>query len=183
MSDGPMRDVEESGFRVSVPRESSFRFDETATYRKLSGAGLKEMDLLWWDAATERLIALELKGEELWDAFDREQESAHAYLVQVVDRKVTDALLMLAAVWSGTAFGESLKEEIPERFSTYPGDKKLKFVCLIDTPPTRKPLLVAVKDAVNLRASGRVRLFGADRVTLLDADTARKMGLPITRSS
>lgn len=176
-----MREIIESGFKVIVPKETSFRLGENPAYRNLSGLGLKEMDIGWWDTANNKLVFLELKGIDIWQGFDRKKDTAHAYLVQSLKGKVTDVLLMMAAMWVGTDTGKTLGASLPDHVQRYQGDGSLKLVFLIDTPPARKSLLAPVKDAINKELAGRVRLFGVRHVTLVDFDTAIKMKLPVTR--
>jgi len=178
---GEMSEVIESGFRVTVPKETSFRFCDCPAYQRLSGLCLKEMDVGWWDKGTSRLLLLELKGPEIWREFDKSEVAAHEHMVTSLKGKLTDTLLMLAAVWIETGIGKELSTSLPAHVRQYPSDGKLKFVFLIDTPTSRKPLLPPVKDAVNKELAGRARLFGVEHVTLVDFDIAQKMGLPVER--
>ena len=114
MGEARKQEVIESGFKLTVPEETSFRLCESPAYKNLSGLGLKEMDVGWWDNNNGKLILLELKGHEIWQEFDKSRENAHQHLVNVLDRKVTDALLMLAAVWVKTEIGDKLKTSLPE---------------------------------------------------------------------
>jgi len=108
-----MREFIESGFKVTVPEKTSFRFCENPAYMGLSGLGVKEMDIGWWEPANNRLVFLELKGIEIWRNFDRSNDTAHAHLVKSLKGKVTDVLLMLAAVWVETIIGKGLKKSLP----------------------------------------------------------------------
>jgi len=175
------RTVTESGFRISLNRPASFRFCEAGPYRNLSALHLKEMDVGWWDASGGRLLLVELKSAEVWRTFDANRNAAHEHLVESLRDKATDALMMLAAAWLGTGWGRDLREHLPREASRYPGDGKIKLVFLLDTPPSRKPLLQAVKDHLNRKAAGRCRLFGIQRITVVDFERARKMGLPVER--
>ncbi len=174
-----MREIIESGFKVTVPYRTSFRLQENKYYQRLSGIGLKEMDIGWWDNEKGKLIFLELKGIEIWQS-SNEKERAHTYLVKSLKEKISDVLLIMSAIWVGTKVGEKLKEDLPEETHKFPGEGNLKFIILIDTPRSLKSLLTPVKDAINRKLAGRVRLFGIKHVTLTDLDTAIKMGLPVT---
>lgn len=176
-----MREITESGFKITVPEDMSFRLSENSAYRNLAGLGLKEMDIGWWDSANNRLVFLELKGTEIWQGFDKSKDTAHAHLVKSLKAKVSDVLLMLAAMWVETDIGKTLRASLPNHVHQYHGDGSLKLIFLIDTPSPRKPLLVPVKDTINKELAGRVRLFGVKHVTLVDFDTAAKMGLPVAR--
>jgi len=181
MNEEKTRAVVESGFKFVVPEKTSFRFAECTTYQDLCGLSLKEMDIGWYNSSTGKLMLIELKGHELWDEFDQSKDSAHHHLVAVLKGKLTDTLLMLAAVWVETGTGKALKVCLPAEVHGYPGDGNLKLIFLIDTPPSRRSLLTPVKDAINRELAGRVRLFGAQRVSLVDFETAQKMGLPVER--
>lgn len=176
------RTVIESGFKVTTDSAVSFRLANLSPYRKLSGLCLKEMDIGWWDGSAARLVLLELKGSEVWDFFDASKEEAHNHLVETLRAKATDVLMLLAAVWLGTTRGSELKRLLPKEVGRYPGDGKIKLVFLVDTPPSRRPLLTAIKDDLNKRSAGRSRLFGVQHLTVVDLDVAAKMDLPVTRA-
>ncbi len=183
MNDIEMRQVIESGFKVTLSKENSFRFCESPAYQRLSGLSLKEMDIGWWDTTNSKLILLELKGIDIWQGFDKYKDTAHDYLVKSLKGKVTDVLLMLAAVWVKTEIVKEIRTSMPTHIHQYQGDGSVKFIFLIDTPASRKSLLPPVKDAINKELAGRVRLFGVKHVTLIDFDIAQKMGLPIERQA
>ena len=178
-----MREVIESGFKVTLSEENSFRFCESSAYQSLSGLSLKEMDVGWWNTTNSKLFLLELKGQEIWREFDKSEDFAYKHLVTAIKGKVTDVLLMLAAVWVKTEIGKEIRTSMPTHIHQYQGDGSVKLIFLIDTPASRKSLLPPVKDAINKELAGRVRLFGVKHVTLIDFDIAQKMGLPIERQA
>ena len=175
------RTVVESGIKVTADSATSFRLADLEPYRKLSGLSLKEMDIGWWDGSASRLVLLELKGSEVWDAFDSPMKDAHDHLVANLGSKAADVLMLLAATWLGTTRGAELKGLLPKEVQSYPGDGRIKLVFLVDTPASRRPLLVAVKDELNRKTAGRARLFGIRHLTVVDLDVAVKMGLPVER--
>ena len=176
-----MREIIESGFRFRLPEAECFRLSENVTYQSLSGRNLKEMDIGWWRSTERKLFFIELKGAEIWENFRKSPDQAHEYLVKSLNKKTTDVLLMLTAMWSGTKIGETLKSGVPEAVHDYIGDGNLKFIFLIDTPVSHKALYAPIKDAINKALAGRMQLFGVNRVTLLDFDLAQKLGLPVER--
>jgi hypothetical protein len=178
----PVREVTESGFKVSWPQTASFRLADLEPYKKLSGCCLKEMDVGWHDGTNGHLCLLELKGSKVWDAFDQDKTTAHDHLVENLMGKATDVLLTLASVWAQTEFGTQLSRLLPAAARAFPGTSKLKFIFLVDTPATRAPLLGPVKDELNRRLAGRASLYGIKRVTLVDFDRAQSSGLPVTRA-
>jgi hypothetical protein len=181
MPEQPVREVTESGFKVSWPQSSSFRLAEMAPYKQLSGCCLKEMDVGWHDGTKGHLVLLELKGSELWQTFDRDKTAAHDHLVANLKGKATDVLLILASVWARTEVGAQLSLLLPAAARKFPGASKLKLIFLVDTPATRAPLLGPVKDELNRVLAGRTNLYGIKRVSLVDFDRAQAMGLPVTR--
>lgn len=177
------RELVESGFKVVLPMESSFRFSELDEYKKLSGLCLKEMDICWWDTAGGKLFLLELKGKDIWRGFDASAGDAHEQLTSSINGKATDSLILLASVWVKTNIGKKLKTSLPVNIQKYQGDGSIKLIFLIDTPASRKPLLAPLKDEINKKLAGRMRLFGVRHVTLIDFSTASKMGLPVEKHS
>jgi hypothetical protein len=176
-----VREVTESGVKVSLPAGASFRLADLPPYQLLSGSSLKEMDVGWHDGAQGRLFLLEIKGLEIWRAFDVSTTAAHDHLVSNLATKATDVLLILAALWSGTELGQEFSPLLPSAVRVFPGASKLKLVFLVDTPVTRAPLLGPVKDELNRVLEGRIKLYGIRRVTVVDFDGAQRMGLPVAR--
>ncbi|MCD6326449.1 SWIM zinc finger family protein [bacterium] len=178
-----MSEITESGFRVTVPKETSFRFCDCPAYQRLSGLCLKEMDIGWWDKGTSRLLLIELKGEEVWREFDKSKVAAHEHMLTALKGKLTDTLLMLVAVWIETGVGKELSKSLPALVRQYPGDGKLGFVFLVDTPASRSPMLTAVKDDMNKELEGRMRLFGVRRVAIVNLAVAQDIGIPVERQA
>jgi hypothetical protein len=178
-----IKEIIESGFKITVPSATSFRLSESPAYKALSGLSLKEMDVGWWDSETKKIILVELKGFEIWKEFDKSTETAHGHLMAVLNGKATDTLLMLAATWVGTNTGNRLQASLPSEAHRYPGEGNIKLIFLIDTPLSRRALLSPMKDAVNKELAGRMRLFGVRNVILVDLETAQKMALPIVRQN
>ncbi|AGP41654.1 hypothetical protein BE04_08630 [Sorangium cellulosum] len=54
--------VEESGFDFTPPDVAWSRFEDLPTYRRLSGAGVAEMDFTYWDPDRGLVVLLEIKG-------------------------------------------------------------------------------------------------------------------------
>lgn len=173
---------EESGFRVTAPAPA-FRFADLAAYRALSGQQLKEMDVGWWEKSprgTDRLLLLELKGVDVWKSSPTDPTRPREHLIQTCVEKATDALLMLAGAWMATTWGQGLTSELPQLVPAT-GDAALKLVFLIDIPAGHRELLLPVRDEIKRRLSGRLGIFGVPPVSVIDLESALKMGLPVTR--
>jgi len=97
--------------------------------------------------------------------------------------KATDVLLMLAAMWIETDIGRDLKAFMPKDAHKYHGDNSLKLIFLIDTPFSRRSLLLPVKDDINRQLAGCARLFGMKNISIIDLEIAKNMGLPVTRET
>jgi hypothetical protein len=176
-------DFEESGFRVSAP-DPAFRFSGLESYRSLSGRQLKEMDVGWWETTPDgknRLLLLELKGMEVWHSRPDDPMNPHEHLIRTCVEKATDTLLMLAGAWIPTTWGQQLARGLPPQAHPYPGDGALKLVFLIDIPAGHRELLHAVRDEINGRLEGRLGVFGIRRVSVIDFESAQRMGLPVAR--
>ena len=155
-----MREIIESGFKIMFQKEAFFRFSEMNAYRKISGKMMKEMDAAWWKHDNKGIYLIELKGVEVWDAFDKSKSKAIDHMVKTIQTKVTDTLLMLSAIWAQTEIGTEFKNEVPECFHTYPGKGKIKLRFVIDMPKMNnekyKHSLMAVKDKINKELAGRL---------------------------
>jgi hypothetical protein len=176
-----MKEIIESGFVVRLPKATSFRFSECAAYKSLSGRFLKEMDVGWWDEKNSILILLELKGREIWDGFDFGKGKAHIRLMEGIKTKATDTLLILTAVWIRTQVGQAMRGDLPHSIHSYPGDDKIRLIFLIDTPDSRKSLLLPLKERINNELAGRIALFGIKKLRIVDFESLQKMGISITR--
>jgi hypothetical protein len=163
---------EESGLRLDLPDGAHLRLAATAAYRPLSGQHLKEMDFGWLH--DDRLVLLELRdyttttlplsGTDLVP--DKDLPSPHRFDDLV--SKLTDTLLMLAACWAGTDWGQKLQAELPEA-----AKQPLKLVLAIglDLPLHLRVHLPGLRAALNARMKGRMQLLGIEAVAVLHYDT------------
>jgi hypothetical protein len=71
----------------------------------------------------------------------------------------------------------------PPQAQLYPGDGRVKLIFLIDVPDEKRELLLAIRDELNARLGGKLALFGVKRVTVVNLETAQKMGLPVRRAA
>ena len=84
------------------------------------------MDVGWYDSAKGALVLLELKGAEVWTAFNFDADQAHNHLISNLVDKASDVLLILGSVWARTEFGNELAALLPEKTRRFPGTAKLK---------------------------------------------------------
>ncbi len=174
---------EESGLRVEAP-PPAFRLSTLTAYRALSGRSLREMDVCWLDTARlgpPRLLLLELKGMKVWDSPPDDPQRPHEHLVRSCVEKANDTLLMLLSACLPTPWGEGLAQQLPVPLAGLLRTAALKLVFLIDIPATSRELLLAVREEINHRLAGRLGVFSLRHVSVIDFESARKMGLPVTR--
>jgi len=164
----------ESGLHIRLDSDQSFRFSNTTFYQTRSGRNLKEIDFGWWDAAKNTLWLMELKGEEVWD------NDGQDHLVNVLQKKTVDSLMMLAAMWSRRAPSVDLARELPISIAELRLDADIRLVVVIPTPQRRRPLLSAVATKLNQIMAGQIGLFGIHRVSVIDTVAAMAVGLPVT---
>jgi hypothetical protein len=167
----------ESGLHVHLPDGDSFRFEDCAAYRRLSGWSLKEMDFGWWDGDRQILWLMELKDYSRLTPRERLPEPLFDNLLN----KATDSLLMLSAAWLQSNQGKTLRPCLPSSCGQLPRRIKLVFVIKLHQTPIIAdlgPLGVRLKN----RLRGRVALFDLDvkDVAIADHNTAIKLGLPLS---
>ncbi len=100
---------EESGLQITLPDGECFRFQECPSYKSLSGNNLSEMDFGWWDSSKDTLWLLELKDYSHLTPPQRLPD----YLLEKLTNKVTDSLMILSSVWSGSLQGKQILADLP----------------------------------------------------------------------
>lgn len=172
----------ESGIRVDLSDKAHHCFEALPTYIYLKGQCVKEMDLCWLEPAVtnaetgtqspEVLICLELKGY---------QETALTvdYLLENLEQKAKDTLLMLCAAWLDRGKGKDLALELPEAYRTYNPTRRIRLIMLIDADNSQAQALTALKDKLRNRLRGMTHLLDF-KLTLVNCTTAMKIGLPVS---
>lgn len=164
-----MPTIIESGLRVELPAGMSFRFSETAAYTKLKGKRLKEMDFAWVNDNT--LFLLEVRSySQISETLSKEdfladKDGREPYRFTALIDKITDSVLMLLSVWSGTDWGRELGAQLPAEAQTR---IKLKLVVAVDLPPALTVHLQSLRDDLNARLQGRIALADVTNVALMD---------------
>ncbi len=169
-----MPPFEESGLRVTLPEEGSFRFSECPTYQRISGRNVSEMDVGWWEEKWQAIVLLEIK--------DYSTQLPRKDLMSSLLAKGRDCLVMLHAVWHGvSAIGKTLGADLPER-CRQPQRLVLYFVLKVGTGMTAKELLVNIKESLENHVNAYAEVLGMRRITviLLDHEKAIAKGLPLS---
>jgi hypothetical protein len=168
---------EESGLRITLPDRDSFRFQDCPSYKTLNGKNLSEIDFCWWDLTKNTLWLLELKDYSHLTP----SEKLPNHLLEKLTNKVTDSLLILSSVWSGSLQGQKICAELPTFCHTFPiQPSKIKIVFVLKiTSPHLKLELSPLKTRLRDKLGGRLQLFDVTHVTLVDHETAIKMLPPI----
>lgn len=165
----------ESGLIVSLPDGAWFRFQDCATYRRLNGRSLKEMDFGYWHEVHHCIFLLELK-----DYFISPRTLPTDLVSELVD-KGRHALLMMHAAWQGKGEGGALAAELPEgcRRET---PLQLKFVLKLRREEV--PQLGTLQSAIRLPVLVYADLLGLTAsVQILDHERAIARGLPLADAS
>jgi hypothetical protein len=168
----------ESGLKIILPDDHSFRLQDCQVYKKLSGKNLSEMDFGWYDITKNILLLLEIKE---YSELQPEDKLIERLLPKLVD-KATDTLLILSSIWSKSAKGQELATDLPVSCQNFPQRIKIVFVFNIHNPQL-KMILPILKTKLNSRLKGRIALFDLRDITLTDPETAMKMGISITLSN
>lgn len=178
-----MPTIPESGLQITLPTGMFFRFQDIPAYQQLSGFNLKEMDFGWWNSTTNTLWLFEVKDYSLLSSRERLPQ----HLLDTLEQKVVDSLMILGAVWSETICGQAFRTNLPSQFHAFPqapprADPRIKIAIVLKlNRPHIVSDLPALKDALNARLRGKVSLFDVRYVHLWDHNTARNLGgLPIS---
>lgn len=160
-----MNYFDESGLRLYLANFPHFRFQDLPAYGPLKGQRLKEMDFCWQDESN-RIVMLELKE------FTRSRETLRAsdlvdkaYRFETLINKVTDSLLMLAAVWLGTQKGLAFRDGMPQFVQQR---LPIKIIIGLDLPQSLHSHYGVLRDKLNTRLRGRVALFDIDSIAVLN---------------
>lgn len=167
------RIIEESGFRIIVPRDASFRFADSTAYRQLGGRRVSEMDVGYWDEAHQWISLLEVKDFSV-------HEPLKALLPKLV-AKGRDSLVMLHAVWHDLSdIARALRGDLPDPCRS-PKKVRLLFVLRVGAGFSREQLL-PIKDDVEHQIKAYAELLGFSRiiVAVMDHEKAVEKGLPLT---
>jgi hypothetical protein len=125
----PSLQFEESGFLVEI-QSQAFRFESLPSYSELKGSYIKEMDFCFFPT-TRRLILCELT--DLTSVLTR-QRLEKCELPDCAS-KARDSVLMLAACWMASAFGQRLIADISTTCSwinTKPDEIMVFFIMKVD---------------------------------------------------
>jgi len=170
----------ESDLTITLVDGEHFQFESCATYIRLKGQNLKEMDFAWWDSTTNTIWFLELKDysrlpliEQLSDGF-----------VEELAKKATDVLLMLSSIWINSLKGQQLCSDILSFCPVFPtARQQLKLVFVVKIGPYHQPQLHLETLQTKLRNDlrGYMSLFDLtiNDVLLIDPSTAPNFGLPV----
>ncbi|MEH2336432.1 hypothetical protein [Nostoc sp.] len=171
---------EESGLRITLPDEHSFRLQDCSSYVNLKGNNLSEMDFGWWDSTNDTLSLLEIKDYSHLTPLERLPD----HLLEKLINKVTDSVMILASVWSGTLQGQNFYRELPvscQVFPTHPKKIKVFFIFKISDEIKIKQELTDIRDKLKNKMLGRLMLFDITNLVLVDHETAIKfMGMIAT---
>lgn len=167
----------ESGFRIVLPENCYFRFENIGIYKRLSGQGLKEMDFCWWNEDNGTLYLLEVFNKYVLSKYVERDGNIGGFLKYIVD-KTTDSLLMLASAWIPTESGNEILQELPTNCQGYPGPNSISINFLIRGQHDAA-LISNLHDRFRGLVLGKTKIFDSEMVAVLDYEQAVKH-LPIS---
>ena len=163
----------ENGICVHFPTADSWQFSACPTYKTLSGQGIKEMDLGWWDAAGNTLWLVELKA--FYNPTNATQmpvdlatgtQQAESW-IEPLYKKSVHSLTMVYSNRKGT------QACLP---TALPANHKVKLVHLIRPQPHQKSYLGFMQPALQTRLKQEAVLFGVDSIVVLDYEAELQLG-------
>lgn len=129
------------------------------------------MDFGWWDSTKETLSLLEIKDYSHLTPTQRLPD----HLLEKLINKVTDSVMILASVWSGTLQGQKFYTELPtscQIFPIHPKKVKVIFIFKISDEIRIKQELTDIRDKLRNKILGRLMLFDITNLILVDHETA-----------
>jgi len=157
-----MTEVEEGALIVTLPDDRYFRIEGTAAHDAISGHQVKVVDFGWQDE-NDPLWLMELK--DLGADIPATLQEKIGEFRDTIPVKIVHSLLMLGAVWGGTPFGETLRQEIVETFPDFPTEpQSIRAAVVVNVePPVDEQLLFALSDSIENAVHG----MGVDRVAVV----------------
>jgi hypothetical protein len=173
----------ESGFRVELSPDKSFRFCDIPTYKSgLKRWSVSEMDFGYWDEERKAICLLELKDLSFKHpkapAKDPKAE-LERFKIKIRDN-IKDVLVMMHAAWSRYEHGKALLQELPEPFRV-PAPIRLMFVMKMPEDHKKPAPPQSYKDAADGAARGYAKLLDLNATAVvLDQWSALALKLPIS---
>lgn len=164
----------ESRVTIDLTGRESFRFSTCPGYLPLSGVGLKEMDIGWFEpgaaGGTGKLYLIELKDFTIETLAGRRGYSYPTYAAKaefIIDelvRKSIDSVCMLIAVAAGVPSATLLSPCLPPSY--HPG-APIQLVHILHLSPSLEPYLTFINEQVRNKIKPYQQLFSVGPCTVL----------------
>lgn len=164
----------ESGVTIDLTGRENFRFSTCPGYAPLSGTGLKEMDVGWFEPTAAggagKLYLVELKDFSLETLAGRKGSSYPTYaakaefIIEELVRKSLDSVCMLMAVAAGVPAAATLAPCLPPSFG--PGTA-VQLVHILHLSPSLVPYLTFINEMVRIKIRPYQQLFAIGPCTVL----------------
>lgn len=164
----------ESGVTIDLTGRESFRFSTCPGYLPLSGIGLKEMDVGWFEpnaaGGAGKLYLVELKDFTIETLVGRAGKSYSTYAAKaefIIDelvRKSIDSVCMLVAVAAGVPSAVLLSPCLPPSYR--PGTP-VQLVHILHLSPSLEPYLTFINEKVRNKIKPYQQLFAIGPCTVL----------------
>lgn len=183
-----MPEYDESGFKFYLEDECSFRFEKLESYKKgLGNSGVKEMDFAWVDGSGA-LMLLEAESKGAFPRFVKQRKIEKCPLnhqrdafLDYLAAKATDSLLMLAATWIPTDYGEKINNETPTVFSSQSTQLRISVNFFLVGAGNGE--LIALRKELSRKLAGKLRLLDSEKIAVYgNAEKAgEKLGIRIEK--
>lgn len=159
---------EENGVRVNFPDTNHFRLSDCQAHIILSGRGVKEMDIGWYDTTANTLWLVEMKGyynpanprHQPKDLSD--QDIVDNMLEELVGKSI-HTICQLTTDRAGTK--SCVAQPITD-------DTAIKLVHLIRVMPGQDAYLNPLQDAIRAKLSPYIAIYNIAAVTIISYDLA-----------
>ncbi len=154
----------ESDLTIDLTDKEYFRFEALPTYKRLSGENIKEMDFTFIEDG--KLYFLEVKSFEKFFKHPQKISFPEAMAELKIDlpKTLSDALLMMAAVWLETKTGNALKKEgIADSMTQVKPCILILALDLIESPEAN---LSVLNTAISSYLNGYLKLYDAKFILL-----------------
>lgn len=159
---------EENGVRVNFPDANNFRLSDCRAYQAISGQGVKEMDIGWWDLAGNTLWLVELKGyynpaNPLHQQRDLSDSSIVSSVLEELFRKSVHTICQISTGRAGTqaCTGGILNDTMAVRL-----------VHLIRTMPGQDAYLNPLQDDLRAKLRPYIAIYNIASVVIVSYDHA-----------
>lgn len=151
----------ESGITLTFPDANYFRFQDCRAYQSLSGYYFKEMDVCWYEAATDIYWLIELKDYRLANLKDAEGVKGRAWDIA---KKAVDTLNMFLSCQHNYPLGVGLLACMS--YAPVAGTK-LNVITIVQCDNSQNADIQLLSDAFKIRFKAYAQLFNINLYSVM----------------